>query len=111
MSQVQDGKERVLAYASRTLSPAETRYPAHKLEFRALHWAVTSKFKDYLYGHEVTVATDNNLLTYVLKKAKLDAHGQRWVSDLAQYHLDIIYKPGRLNTNADALSRIPREEV
>ena len=72
---------------------------------------MTSKFKDYLYGHEVSVATDNNSLTYVLKKAKLDAHGQRWVSDLAQYHLDIIYKPGRLNTNADALSRIPREEV
>lgn len=50
LAQVQSGTERVIAYASRSLSPAETRYPAHKLEFLALKWAVTEKFYDYLYG-------------------------------------------------------------
>lgn len=44
LAQVQDGAERVIAYASRGLSPAETRHPAHKLEFLALKWAVTDKF-------------------------------------------------------------------
>ncbi len=34
--QVQDGAEKVIAYASRGLRPPETRYPAHKLEFLAL---------------------------------------------------------------------------
>ena len=34
--QTQEGKKRVIAYASRTLSQSEARYPAHKLEFLAL---------------------------------------------------------------------------
>ena len=109
--QNQDGRERVIAYASRTLTPAEAKYPAHKLEFRALHWAVTVKFRDYLYGQRVTAVTDNNPLTYVMKKAKLDAHGQRWVSDLSIFDIDIEYRPGKANTNADALSRISCDRV
>ena len=48
--QFQDGKERVIAYASRSLKPSEKNYPAHKLEFLALKWAVSEKFHDYLYG-------------------------------------------------------------
>ena len=111
LAQEQDGRERPIAYASRTLTASEAKYPAHKLEFCALHWAITVKFWDYLYGQDVTAVTDNNPLTYVLKKAKLDAHGQRWVSDLSQFKLDIIYRPGHSNCNAHALSRIVRDEV
>ena len=73
LTQKQDGKERVIALASRALTSAEARYPAHKLEFRALHWAVTTKFRDYLYGQKITAMTDNNPLTYVMRKAKLDS--------------------------------------
>ena len=61
--QNQDGEKRVISYASRGLSKSERNYPAHKLEFLALKWAVTEKFKDYLYGHSFTVYTDNNPLT------------------------------------------------
>ena len=71
--QNQNGKDRVIAYASRGLKNSETKYPAHKLEFLALKWAVTDRFKDLLYGHEFQVLTDNNPLTYVLTSAKLDA--------------------------------------
>ena len=46
----QDGKSRVIAYVIRSLKPAEKKYPAHKLEFLALKWAVVEKFHDYLYG-------------------------------------------------------------
>lgn len=74
--QKQSGIERVIAETSRGLRPSEKNYPAHKLEFLALKWAVTDKLHDYLYGSTFEVITDNTPLTYVLTKAKLDALGR-----------------------------------
>ena len=110
--QKQNGKLRVIAYASRSVSKAESHYPAHKLEFLALKWAVCEKFHEYLYGSNLfEVYTDNNPLTYVLSSAKLDACGQRWVAKLANYNFTIKYKRGLSNVEADALSRISWPEV
>lgn len=111
LAQIQGGAERVIAYASRGLTPPETRYPAHKLEFLALKWAVTDKFHDHLYGRKFSVLTDNNPLKYVMTTAKLDATGQRWVSHLSIYDFDIQYRRGQDNSNADALSRMSYQEV
>ena len=104
--QEQDGKDRVLAYASRRLKPSEKNYPVHKQEFLALKWAVTEEFSDYLLGSVSTAYTDNNPLTYVLGSAKLDAARHRWVAELANYHFSICYRSGRKNLDADPLSRI-----
>lgn len=101
-----DGSDRVIAYASRSLKPAERNYPAHKLEFLALKWAITDKFHDYLYGANFEVVTDNNPLTYVLSTAKLDATGHRWVAALANYNFSLSYRSGKLNKDADGLSRL-----
>ena len=76
----QDGSEPAIAFVSRTLSKAEKRYDAHKLEFLALKWAITDCFHEYLYGGEFDIFTDNNPLTYVLTTAKLDATSQHWVA-------------------------------
>ena len=105
--QKQVGVDRVIAYVSRGLKPSEKRYPAHKLEFLALKWAVTDKFHDYLIGTSFSVITDNNPLTYVLTTAKLDATMHRWVAALANFNFSISYRAGRLNGDADALSRMP----
>jgi transposase InsO family protein len=104
------GPARVIAYASRALKKSEQHYPAHKLEFLALKWAITKKFHDYLYGQKFTVTTDNNPLTYVLSTARLDATGHRWLAELSTYDFNILYKPGVTNTDADVLSRLPRKE-
>ena len=105
--QKQEGKLRVIAYASRSVSKSESNYPAHKLEFLALKWSVCEKFHEYLYGSKpFEVYTDNNPLTYVLTSAKLDACGQRWVAKLANYNFNIKYRCGQSNVEADALSRI-----
>ena len=101
-----DGKYRPIAFASRKTSNAERQYPVHKLEFLALKWSVTEKFKDYLYSKSFICYTDNNPLTYVLKSAKLDATEQGWVSQLEPFDFKILYKPGVNNIIADALSRI-----
>lgn len=109
--QDQEGKLRVIAYASRTLTKAEKNYHLHsgKLEFLALKWAVTERFRDYLIGSSCTIYTDNNPLTYVLSTAKLNATGHRWVAELADFHLTIKYRPGKENCDADGLSRMPCE--
>ena len=107
--QHQNGRLRVIAYASRNLKPSEVNYPAHKLEFLALKWAVCDKFHDYLYGHYFEVFTDNNPMSYVLTSAKLDATGHRWLAELSTYHFKIFYRSGKHNADADGLSRVPWE--
>lgn len=107
LSQELKGKCRPVAFASRGLRPSERNmrnYSSMKLEFVALKWAVAEKFREYLLGNKCTVYTDNNPLSH-LQTAKLGALEQRWVNQLAEFDLDIKYKPGRNNGNADALSR------
>ena len=108
--QKQQGKMRVIGYASRTLSPAEKKYHLHsgKLEFLALKWAVTEQFRDYLfYAPKFTIYTDNNPLTYVMSTAKLNSTGYRWIASLADFEFTTKYRPGKANIDADFLSRMP----
>ena len=103
-----DGKLRVIAYASRSLRPNERNmknYSSRKLELLALTWAITEKFRDYLLGSKFTVYTDNNPLCY-LHTSKLSAHEQRWLSKLADFDFDVKYRQAKHNSNADALSRM-----
>lgn len=107
LTQVQGGKERVVAYASRSLHNAERNdkhYSAFKLELLALKWAITERFKDYLWGMQFLVFTDHRPLLH-LKTAKLGAVEQRWAGQLACYDFELRHKPGLENHNADALSR------
>lgn len=111
LAQVQEGRERVIAYASRSLHPAERNdknYSSFKLELLALKWAVTEKFKDYLWGATFKVYTDNRPLTH-LQTANLGATEQRWVAQLASFNFQLCYRPGSSNQNADALSRLPAD--
>ncbi|TWW67321.1 Retrovirus-related Pol polyprotein from transposon opus, partial [Takifugu flavidus] len=107
LSQETDGCVRPVAYASRGLRPTErnmSNYSSMKLEFLALKWAVTEKFREYLLGHKCIVYTDNNPLSH-LQSAKLGAAEHRWAAELAAFDLEIKYRSGRNNRNADALSR------
>ena len=104
--QVQDGKQRVITYGSRTLNEAEKRYSAYRREFLAMKWAVTEKFRDYLYGRSFHVLTDSNPLTYLTTTAKLNATDHRWLSSLSTFDFTISYRAGKANGDADGLSRI-----
>ena len=106
-----DNEIRVVAYASRSLRPSERSmrdYSSAKIELMALRWAVCEKFKDYLLGSKFTVYTDNNPIVHI-QKSKLGAAQIRWLSELALYDFDIIYRTGHSNLVADALSRRPQD--
>ena len=106
----EEGRLKVVAYASRSLSPAEKNYHLHsgKLEFMAAKWSISDAFRDYLYyAPQFTVYTDYNPLTYITTSAKLNATTQRWVNELSDFKFDIRYRPGRVNKDADTMSRLP----
>ena len=106
--QEQNGKLRILGFGSRTLVGAEKKYHSSKLEFLGLKWAM-DHFRDYLYYAEhFDVYTDFNLLTYIKTSCKLNATGQRWVNELANFQFSVKYKPGIQNNVADSLSRFPK---
>ena len=41
------------------------------------------------------------------QKTKLDATGHRWLSALAVFDFDIIYRPGKANIDVEVLSKYP----
>ena len=57
LSQLQDGAERVIAYASRQLTKAERRGPATEKEALVMIWSI-KQFHHYLIGHKFLPITD-----------------------------------------------------
>ena len=105
--QYKDKKVRILDYVTRALANAEQKYHSSKLEFLSLQWAVCEQF--LTHAKQIEVYTDNNPSLYVLSSGKLNATGQRWVNELADFNINIHYKPGRNNTDVEALSRFPED--
>ena len=105
----ENGKVHVIDYASQTLRPSEKsmcNYSSPKLELLALKWAVTKKFVDYLLGSKFTVYTDNNPLACV-QTSKLGVSQICWLSELALFDSNGIYRLGKTNQATDALSWHP----
>ena len=106
LSQKIDNKERVLAYASRTLSKAEHKYCATRKELLALVYFV-KYFRHYLYGREFTVRTDHGSLRWLMNFKNPEGQVARWLEVLSTYTFTVEHRPGRLHGNADSLSRKP----
>ena len=110
LSQQIDGVKSVIAYASRSLRPAEKNdknYSAFKLELLGVRWAVCEAFRDYLMGNKCIILTDHNPLKY-LDTANLSAVELRWVQQLSAFDFKLEYRPGRTNQAPDALSRLQK---
>ena len=82
-------------------------YSSAKIELMALKWSVSKKFKDYLLGLKFSIFTNNNPLVYV-KTSKLGTAQIRWLSELALYNFNIVYRKGRSNFITNALSCRPQ---
>ena len=99
---------RPVAFFSRTLSPAEKHHSAVENEAYAVVEAIR-KWRHYLLGNHVKLVTDQRSVSFMYDtkhkgKIKNDII-LRWRIELSLFHYDVIYRPGKENNFADALSR------
>ncbi|KAA3484088.1 DNA/RNA polymerases superfamily protein [Gossypium australe] len=95
---------KVVAHASRQLTPHEKNYPTHDLELAAIVFALKI-WRHYLYGEKCHVFSDHKSLKYLMTQKDLILCQRRWLELLKDYELVIDYHPGKANVVADALSR------
>ena len=105
-----NGKERAVAYSSRTLSKDQIKYSTPDREFLANLLAL-EVFHPYIDGRFFKIMTDHQPLTG-LKYAKTESAGRlaRWAMLLQNYNYEFVYRKGAMNKVADALSRNPLPE-
>ncbi|KAJ9524331.1 hypothetical protein QJQ45_008531 [Haematococcus lacustris] len=101
---MQDG--RPVAYTSKKMSPAETRYATGEQELLGIIRAVR-EWRCYLDGAvDVTILTNHNPLIYLQTQPNLSRRQVRWMEELSRYKYEIKYIPGATNV-ADPISRNP----
>ena len=106
---------KILSYASRALSPVETRYSQTDIEGLSLVWGI-EHFRMFLIGSEFDVITDHKALESIFNnpRSRPPARIERWMMRLQPFNFKVIYRKGSLN-EADYLSRHPavieREQI
>ena len=108
LSQIQDGKEVVIAYASLTLEAAQKKYCVTRKELLAVI-KFTRQFRHYLLGRKFLLRTDHGSLAWLFRFKAPVGQLARWLEEVSQYSFDILHRPGIKHANADALSRPPEE--
>jgi len=106
ISQVQDGQERVIAYASRLLSKTERNYCVTRRELLAVIY-FCKQFRTYLLGRHFLIRTDHAALRWLRNMPDPVGQQARWLEIMEEYDFEIEHRPGKKHANADALSRKP----
>ena len=100
--------ERVVAYWSRVLHAAETRYSATEREALAAKEALV-RFQPLIEGERVLLVTDHSALTWAKTYENANRRLAAWGLVFAAFpEMVIIHRPGRAHSNVDPLSRLPR---
>ncbi|CAG2247528.1 unnamed protein product [Mytilus edulis] len=109
LSQIQNGEEKVIAYASKTLNNAQRKYCTTYKELLAIV-SFVKHFRHYLWGRPFKVRTDHASLIW-LKNFK-DPEGilARWITILETFDYALEHRKGSLHSNADGLSRRPHRK-
>ena len=106
-----DGSEKLIGYASRTLTSAECNYSQLEKEGLSCIFGI-KKFHDYLFGHHFELVTDHKPLLGLLKEdrptsVQASARIKRWSLFLSSYEYTLTFRNTTAHANADALSRLP----
>ena len=111
---LEDGTEKPVAFASRSLAPAEKNNAQLDKEALAIIFGV-KKFNHYLLGRPFTILSDHKPLQHLFSEKKVipvlaSARIKMWALILSAYDYRVQYKPGVQHGNADGLSRLPLPE-
>uniref|UniRef100_A0A8C9TDM7 Gypsy retrotransposon integrase-like protein 1 n=1 Tax=Scleropages formosus TaxID=113540 RepID=A0A8C9TDM7_SCLFO len=102
----EDGLERAVAFASRTLHKSERLYSTSEKECLGVIWAL-EHFRPYVEGSYVTVVTDHNSLRWLMSRPSPSGRLARWCLRLQDFDFEVVHRPGSANLVPDALSRNP----
>ncbi|CAG2220004.1 unnamed protein product [Mytilus edulis] len=106
LSQLQDGQEKVICYASHVLMKPQRKYCTTRKELLAVV-KFCRHFRHYLLGRRFVLRTDHNSLVWLMRFKHIEGQLARWLEELAQFDMEIVHRPGKKHLNADGLSRIP----
>ena len=106
LQQEQDGVKKVVAYASRLMHGPELNYCVTRKELLAVVF-YCKQFRNYLLGRQFTIRTDHSALQWLRRTPIPIGQQARWLEILEEFDFEILHRPGRQHTNADALSRKP----
>jgi len=106
LSQVQDGQEKVIAYAGCALSKNEVNYCAYRKELLAVVY-FTRHFKQYLLSSRFMLRTDNSSVSLLKKTPEPLGQNARWLEQLGEFTFTVQHRKGTNHANADAISRHP----
>ena len=109
LSQVQDGKEHVILFFSKSLSRAEKNYCVTRRELLAVVLGI-QHCHHYLLGNHFKVRSDHGSLRWLLNFKNPEGQTARWLSILGKYDFEVEYRPGAKHLNSDGLSRRPCAE-
>jgi hypothetical protein len=93
-----------IAFMSKKMLPAETRYPVHEQEMLAIIQALGT-WRHYLSGAKFRVLTDHRSLQHFKTQPQLSNRQIHWKDIIANFDFDIEYIEGKTNIVADGLSR------
>ena len=110
LSQVQDGEERVIAYAAKKLNEAEKNYSSHKGELLAAIFFLRY-WKYYLCHRPFVLRTDHEALKWIQRIEEPKGMILRWLETLSNYDFKVEFRKGKKHANADALSRVEHAEL
>jgi len=110
LSQEQSGEEKVIAFASRTLTKAERRYSVTRKELLAVVTYI-HHFRQFLLGRQFTLRTDHGSLQWIQTLKEPEGQLARWLERLQEYNFVIKHRKGCQHQNADALLHYPSESL
>lgn len=106
LTQDVEGQEKVIAFASRSLSDNERKFSVTEKELLAVLWAI-QKFRPYLEGYHFILITDHFALKWINGLKNPSGRLARWSLLLQEHSFTVVHRKGTLHKVPDALSRIP----